>query len=689
MRQKLSLLTKTMLLLGALMAGSGSAWGDTAGFTLTSSAGSSATGTIAGTQSESWAYSATFTNGATASTQNSSWQVGSSSKPCSKLVLSTSGITGTITKIDISCGTQSGKGTVNCTVGGNNFGTQGQAAGSGNTPSSYGTTPSFSGSASGEIVITINNTGTYISLKSVTVTYTTGGGGGNVVAQPTFSVDGGAIAAGTTVSLIQNDADEIRYTTDGTTPTKTTGTVYSSPITITTATTIKAIAIKDNVESAVATAEYTISVTSPTFSLSGGSYMQGTTFTITSEGNNIYYTTDESTPSASSTAYTGPIAISSTESTTYKAIAIDNYGNKSSVTTRTYTAKAPATLPFSWTGTSANGKSNLSSQTGVVLSLATDYATSNAPYRLKFDGTNRYVTIYTNEKPLDVTFTAKIFSGTSTGSKMKVQASADGINFTDIEEFKIDGGQDETFVFTTKNAFAENHRAVKLSLSYKDQNVAVGTISISSSSKKITLASACTDGTNYYGTYSNNYAFVVPAADYMTVSAISVAAGKLVVTNYAEGDIVKANTGVMVSSTTDGEKTISLTTATGTEIDGNMLKASGDAGIDAATMGAGAADGTKFYRLTMHNGTDIGFWWGAQDGAAFAIGPNKAYLEVPASAASARMQGLWFEGDAQDIDTVRREAVDNNGMAYDLQGRRVAQPTKGLYIVNGKKVIIK
>ena len=168
MKQKL---LKLMCLLCVSVIGV-SAWGETAGFTLTGSAGSTATGTISGTASETWNYSATFSSGAAASAQNQSWQVGSSSKKCTQLVLSTNGISGIITKIDVSCGAQTGKGTVNCTVGGANFGTQNQSAGSGNNPTSYGTTPSFSGSASGEIVITIKNTGTYISVKSITVTYT-------------------------------------------------------------------------------------------------------------------------------------------------------------------------------------------------------------------------------------------------------------------------------------------------------------------------------------------------------------------------------------------------------------------------------------------------------------------------------------------------------------------------------------
>ena len=122
---------------------------------------------------------------------------------------------------------------------------------------------------------------------------------------------------------------------------------------------------------------------------------------------------------------------------------------------------------------------------------------------------------------------------------------------------------------------------------------------------------------------SNGNAFVVPEG--LTVSEISVIDNELLVEDYATGDVVPANTGVLMSATTAGDKTITLSAEAGTSVLGedNMLKPSGDAGITAANMTV--AD-TKFYRLTMHNGTTIGFWWGAADGAAFDLAANKAYL---------------------------------------------------------------
>lgn len=198
----------------------------------------------------------------------------------------------------------------------------------------------------------------------------------------------------------------------------------------------------------------------------------------------------------------------------------------------------------------------------------------------------------------------------------------------------------------------------------------------------LTLASACTDGTMFYGTYSNSKAFVVPSD--LIVSEVTVIDGELSVEDYATGDIVPANTGVMVSSDTYGDHTVLLTIG-GTSVlgDDNMLKPSGDAGISAANMTA--AD-TKFYRLTMHNGTQIGFWYGAAGGAAFDLAANKAYLAVPNSAMT--REGFWFD-DTTGIQSIDNGQLIKDNVIYDLSGRRVENPTKGIYIMNGKKFVVK
>lgn len=55
---------------------------------------------------------------------------------------------------------------------------------------------------------------------------------------------------------------------------------------------------------------------------------------------------------------------------------------------------------------------------------------------------------------------------------------------------------------------------------------------------------------------------------------------------------------------------------------------------------------------------------------------------------SENTDNIIFEGDVTGISTVKT-ATSIDGNFYDLSGRRVTKPTKGLYFVNGKKVVMK
>lgn len=68
------------------------------------------------------------------------------------------------------------------------------------------------------------------------------------------------------------------------------------------------------------------------------------------------------------------------------------------------------------------------------------------------------------------------------------------------------------------------------------------------------------------------------------------------------------------------------------------------------------------------------------------IAAGKAYLEV--TKGGARSLRVVFADETQGIESVSANAV-NSDDCYDIQGRRVAQPQKGLYIKNGKKVVMK
>jgi hypothetical protein len=69
----------------------------------------------------------------------------------------------------------------------------------------------------------------------------------------------------------------------------------------------------------------------------------------------------------------------------------------------------------------------------------------------------------------------------------------------------------------------------------------------------------------------------------------------------------------------------------------------------------------------------------------------RGYFQLKGAAVEANSFEMNFEGDVTGITSVQDSGfrVQGSNAVYDLQGRRVAQPAKGLYIVNGKKVIVK
>ena len=201
-------------------------------------------------------------------------------------------------------------------------------------------------------------------------------------ASPTFSPSGGQVAYGTQVTLTQNEADMIMYTTDGSAPSyaNENGEVYTTPIAITADMTIRAIAIDaDENESEVATAVYTlIRPAAPTFSPNGGQVAYGTTVTVSAPtGCTILYTTDGTDPYESSTATltdgnTATVTINA--DMTIRAISIDGNALESSEASTTYTILHPNAPTFSPNGGQvAEGTTvTITAPTGCTILYTTD-----------------------------------------------------------------------------------------------------------------------------------------------------------------------------------------------------------------------------------------------------------------------------------------------------------------------------
>ena len=99
------------------------------------------------------------------------------------------------------------------------------------------------------------------------------------------------------------------------------------------------------------------------------------------------------------------------------------------------------------------------------------------------------------------------------------------------------------------------------------------------------------------------------------------------------------------------------------------------------------SDATYYNYILVADGTSAVFKHTSGSGD---LSANKAFLRTTTNVASARGLELNFgEGDVTGISEIEKLRNVGNEKFFDLQGRLVAQPTKGLYIVNGKKVIIK
>jgi hypothetical protein len=250
-----------------------------------------------------------------------------------------------------------------------------------------GTTPTTSSSVYGG-AITVSATETleaiavetgYTNSPAATAAYTIS----SVLPAPTFSLAAGTYTTSQTVTISDATAGTtIYYTTNGTTPT-TSSSVYSGAITVSTTETLEAIAVETGyTNSSVATAAYTISsvLPAPTFSLAAGTYTTSQTVTISdaTAGVTIYYTTNGTTPTTSSSVYSGAITVSVTEM--LEAIAVEAGYTNSPAATAAYTINssvlpAPVFSPVAGTYTSPQSVTISDTAPGTVIYYTTNGTT--------------------------------------------------------------------------------------------------------------------------------------------------------------------------------------------------------------------------------------------------------------------------------------------------------------------------
>lgn len=146
---------------------------------------------------------------------------------------------------------------------------------------------------------------------------------------------------------------------------------------------------------------------------------------------------------------------------------------------------------------------------------------------------------------------------------------------------------------------------------------------------------------------------------------------QLTMTEVANREIPAGKAVILKSSSSSITLTAATTSAT---LEGNQL------------VGTATAIANPGNAYVLNKGTNgVGFY---KLQAGKTICANKAYLTYSGGAGAPSFLN-FVEGNVTGIEMPKAETTNNDAEVYDLQGRRVANPTKGLYIVNGKKVVIK
>ena len=632
-------------------------------------------------------------------------QIGSGQKTCKSLKLSSENISGTIKSVEIE--TNFGRGgtrNLAVSVGGTNY--------TYNSKTSVSLTKTskkykFVGNASGEIVISLTDGDKALFLKSLTIVYDgeSQQGGNTLTISP---AETSSVKAPIQVSLKASiEGSKIYYTTDNTDPT-TDSNLYSTPFEVTkSGTTVKALAIAEGAENATAEATYTIKPDQPVFSDESKTFKDAFNVTLslpetTDATSEIHYAIGAKA-TASSPKYEAPINISAEndgEKVILHAVVVDQYGNVGTEKFCTYTKTNAIVFDFTANPNAwgiepleNNGKTGSNVIAGKTLEVDGVVMTAT-------NGNNNGTCIYQSDGN---TPNLRIYKG---GGSITLSAP-EGKNISEILfDFENKGKLTTTEASWSSPTWTGNAHEVtfKCTDNIQINTISIKLVSVTPEKTSETLNFKATDGSSYYATFSSDKD-VVFTKD-VTVYGVSVEGGKVKTTQFPiaynevtdatvgegtgiveNGYYVPANTGVLVKALANSTSTSYYfpKTTQSVECPSNMLMPAPVAGgvFD-------ATDGYKYYKLAyddFDNNTGLGFYWGAPEGGKFYVKAGTAYLAVPAGDATAK--GFAFNGEATGIEGVNAN-VENVKAIYNINGQRVASMAKpGLYIVNGKKVVIK
>ena len=189
--------------------------------------------------------------------------------------------------------------------------------------------------------------------------------------------------------------------------------------------------------------------------------------------------------------------------------------------------------------------------------------------------------------------------------------------------------------------------------------------------------------------YLNNENFLVPAGctayiiTGVTPSGNQALPDQAIVKAFGAGKIIPKQTGFVLQGPANSTVTYQAN-VTGVEEDvtGNLL-------VGTATGEEFSTTGKRYYVLASGS-QGMGFYkQGIREGKSINLPAHRAGLCLDASIARAKGLIIDFDAarEATGISSVNSDVQKKEDVIYDLQGRRVAHPSHGIYIINGKKVV--
>ena len=260
--------------------------------------------------------------------------------------------------------------------------------------------------------------------------------------------------------------------------------------------------------------------------------------------------------------------------------------------------------------------------------------------------------------------------------QMNAEGDDNTVNKVAITNGKLsiaEGTADQVGVYTYINNYGKN--GTKTAIVAGDKEFALYRFSdmltkVEIYSPKITKTVSVSEAG--FATYATTNNIVVPDNNDVKVMTVTVNEGNSTITLHEipAKTVIPANTGILVKAD-KGKHNFVVTSKEGTELTNNLVAATANV----------TSDGAKFFALTKI-GDKVGFALVEKD---VVIPAGKAYLEVTKGTAAAKFFSL--DGEATGINSVKTAKVD--GAYYTLEGVKTTKPVKGLYIHNGKKIVVK